>query len=230
MTICREWSVVKRGPQTSYAKPLLCRSWSCEFCRPMRKLQLMARAGSGLPERFITLTVNPRIGSSPEERLRLLAHAWRNVIKRLRRWRPQKEFEYLAIAEATDAGEPHLHILLRGGYIPQKLLSEFMRDFIESPIVDIRRIRDSRKAVAYVAKYVTKAPLQFGSAKRYWFSRGFEPPADALSHEGIAPDVRWNVERRHINDVLTEWANLGLVFRSHRGDTIIAWDPARGPP
>lgn len=90
---------------------------------------------------------------------------------------PQRAIEglpYFAFIERTKRGEPHLHILLRCPFIPQAWISQQMRDLAGSPIVWIEKIENTAKAIAYVSKYVTKAPAQFGNKKRYWQSRNWK--------------------------------------------------------
>ncbi len=202
---------------------MICRSWNCAHCQPIRRRQLMAQAASGAPTRFITLTVNPQTYSSPEERLRALAWAWRNAVKRIRREHPGKDIEYLAIVEATERGEPHLHILYRGPFLPQWQLSKWMADYINAPIVDIRRVDSINAAVKYVAKYITKKPEQFGTAKRYWKSTGYElsekptlpiPPADT---------GKWLVYRDGLLLLVREWMSRGLVARRDGEDRWFAF-------
>lgn len=185
----------------------------------------MAAAASGLPNRFLTLTVNPSIGSDPEERLRLLAHGWRVCVQRLRRLYGVNEINYFAVVEETKQGEPHLHILLRSPFLPQRLISTIMADLIGAPIVDIRAIKGMREVVRYVAKYITKAPKQFGHAKRYWSSRNYEvkdPPADDASDP---PVKTWLLDKRPMRDILYEWMHEGYVARQERQDVIVAWLP-----
>jgi len=163
----------------------------------------MAQAAQGEPTKFITLTINPRVGDSPEDRLSRLAWAWRCAVKRLRRLYGKHAVQYLCVAEATKAGEPHLHILARAPYIPQTVLSKIMTELVESPIVDIRSIKSRRQVVAYVAKYISKQPHQFGSSKRYWTSQEYAPndppPATAAdplmsSWSLFAGPLRWLLE------------------------------------
>lgn len=81
---------------------------------------------------------------------------------------------YMSFAEETKRGEPHLHILLRSPYIPQLWISQQMNEMIKSPIVWIEQIKNTKQAIGYVSKYVSKAPAQFGKSRRYWISRGYE--------------------------------------------------------
>lgn len=225
MTICREWSLVKNEAEIRRLRPLYCRSWSCDVCAPLRRRQLMAACAGGVPNRFITLTVNPRIGETPETRLRLLARAWRVTVQRLRRRYIGKTIDYFAIVEETKAGEPHLHILFRGPFVPQAYLSQCMGEIIDSPIVDIRAIKSQKHVINYVAKYITKAPAQFGTAKRYWCSRTYE--LDPLPK--VAKDdpyyVPWVIDQRPLIQIIEAWMRDGFVSRRESDDIIIGIRP-----
>jgi len=222
MSICREWTLVKDGALKKAAKPLLCRSWSCEHCRPLRRNQLMALAASGDATRFVTVTVNPRSYSSPEERCRKLAWAWRTFIMQLRRRYPKDTFEYLAVVEETKQGEPHLHILMRSRYVPHALISKAMRLLIDAPVVHIRKVTSQRNAIGYVAKYITKAPKQFGNAKRYWNSQHYELDRP-IPLSKVNPFLKtWQVDRRHILQIIDQWHHEGYACRADGSDTIVA--------
>jgi len=223
MSLCTQWSLVKHLPESRHARPLYCRSWRCDVCQPRRRSQLMAKCASGEPVRFLTLTVNPKVGESPYDRLRKLSGAWNVVVKRLRRLFPAKEVEYLAIVEATKAGEPHLHILLRAPFIPQGTLSEWMGELLDSPIVDIRKIRNMREVIRYVAKYVTKAPAQFGTAKRYWCSTGYSLGADTNEQTADFAGTRWSIDRRTLFEIISEWTWQGWATRHERGEQVVAF-------
>lgn len=155
----------------------------------------MAVAASGDPTRFLTLTVNPAVYDSPDERLRKLSWAWRTVVKRLRRKYGRDSVEYFCVVEATKKGEPHLHILLRGRYLPQKELSTAMAQLIQSPIVYIERVKSQKQVVNYVAKYVSKKPAQFGTSKRYWQSVGYQSKIEYSEVEIPADFTKWEVFR-----------------------------------
>lgn len=222
MTLCREWTLVNLQPEIRHARPLRCRSWNCDLCRPDRKAQLIAMAAAGSPTRFLTLTVNPKTGNDPADRLRLLSNAWRIIVKRIRREKGPQACEYLAVVEETKNGEPHLHILLRSPYISQQWLSKAMGELIDSPIVDIRRIRSQREVIAYVAKYISKAPAQFGGAKRYWHSKVWEAPADS-NHEVYEPvGAGWKVQRDPLHSILAIWISEGWSPKRDGPDAVVA--------
>jgi len=180
LSLCGATALVKDSEADVFVKPLRCRSWLCDFCCQRRRKQLMAEIANGQPDKFITLTLNPAIGGTPETRRLALGVALGTLVKRIRRAWPKAEFEYMAVCEETKAGEPHLHVACRAPFIPQGWLSDAMREIANSPIVDIRRITSVQNAVRYLAKYITKQPAQFGTTKRYWKSRGYALPDDAF--------------------------------------------------
>lgn len=179
MAYCNSSTLVKRTGNAVTAHPLRCRCWSCAFCQPWRRAQLVRWAKDGKPTTFITLTSNPHWGPNPVYRARRLIEAWRLIVKQLRRIKRYKNLQYLIVMEATAKGEPHLHILARALYIDQRWLSNRMKELARAPIVDIRRIRGAKEAARYVAKYVGKAPHQFNHCKRYWNSRDWSHPTRA---------------------------------------------------
>jgi len=222
LTICREWLLHRQAGPNREAKLLRCRSWNCTMCAPDRKRQLMAQCAGGDPNRFLTLTINPRTGNSPEHRLQLLAWAWRTAVKRIRREKGHDSLEYFAIVEETKAGEPHLHILLRSPFISQSYLSNVMTELIDSPIVDIRSIKGTRQIVNYVAKYVSKKPAQFGTSKRYWKSSKYdleEPFEPQPRPEGFSS---WQVWREGTHALLLQWLYDGYAYRSDGQDRFLA--------
>lgn len=195
MTVCGGWSLEKHDGSGIRAITLFCRSWSCPDCLPYRVRGLKRAAADGNPTTFITLTVNPAHGQSPEARARELSDAWRIVVKRARRKFRKCPLEYLAVFEETKKGEPHLHILARAPYIPQRWLSDQMAELIEAPVVDIRAVHSKRHVAVYVAKYVGKGPKAFGSLKRYWQTPRYVPSKKKKSIEDEFHPNGWNVVR-----------------------------------
>lgn len=192
----------------------------------------MALAASGQPTRFLTLTINPIEGRNPAHRLRLLSHAWRVIVQRLRRRYPRSNIDYLAIVEETKLHEPHLHILLRSPYIAQSLLSDWMGEIVNSPIVDIRLIRNQREVVRYVAKYITKAPAQFGTAKRYWSSRTYEIDKTHKPERNKDRLYPWLIARVPMSAIVQEWLDRGYRVYRESDDQLMAMagrDPPRQP-
>lgn len=191
--LCSEISLVKRCPKQPEATILRCRSWSCEHCVEYRRRQLKRLARAGKPTSFITLTVNPATMDNPDERARALVHAWRLIVKRAKRQFKLTSLPYLTVIEATKNGEPHLHILARLRWLPQKWLSEQCAELLQAPIVWIERINAEAKIAAYVAKYIGKAPHKFGGTKRYWRSFDFIYDRQAWEAARDAHRGQWSV-------------------------------------
>lgn len=82
---------------------------------------------------------------------------------------------YFAVVERHKSGRPHLHILLRCEYIPQRWLSAEMARRQQSPVCDIRKVGNGKIAAAYVAKYIGKAPAKFGNSRAYWYTKNWAP-------------------------------------------------------
>lgn len=134
---------------------------------------MVREAREGKPQRFITLTVNPSWFTSPEERAEKLVHAWRTIRRRFLDAKPGRECEFLAVFELTKLGEPHLHIIQRGSYMPQRWLSDQMTELMGAPIVDIRSVKGKTEVAKYVTKYISKRNIRIGTLKRYWRSKGY---------------------------------------------------------
>lgn len=168
--LCKEWSLVKSYCHGVEIKPLLCKCWHCENCAPMRERDLRDLAKLGGATTFITLTVNPAMFSSPDERARELVNAWRNVRRAMKKRWKMRSVPFLAVFEKTKKGEPHLHILTRLQFVAQEWLSAQMQRLIGAPIVDIRRVRSQQKAAYYISKYCSKDATLWKGCKRYWRS------------------------------------------------------------
>ena len=209
--MCSESVLVNLGCGKARAVTLRCRSWSCPLCYDWRRKQLIAEAVSGRPNILVTLTVNPAWGFSPVYRARALSRAWAAIARRAKRKYGYKCIPYFAVFEATKAGEPHLHILVRVKWIDQRWLSRQMAKLMAAPIVDVRPIRNPRQAAGYVAKYIGKNPHRFETCKRYWSTRDW----DLSDWEEPEREAGWsNIwEAREVDfRFLTEmWENLGMV-------------------
>lgn len=225
-------TIVKQFGGKLKVMKLSCRSWSCEDCAKGRKRKLIGEVREGIPERFITLTVNPAWFDSPEDRARRLVAAWRLIRRRfLKRW-PNLTCEFMAIFEKTQLGEPHLHIVQKGGYIPQRWLSQQMEQIMGAPVVDIRYVKNKGKIAWYVSKYVGKEPHQFGTLKRYWRSLKYlaitRKEKRRLANSGATfyiLDVHWKAYMRW---AMSKFSSHALV--PGRGGFELEWPDDKVPP
>ncbi len=225
--LCSQSSMVNHGPDGCRAVTLRCRAWTCPLCRDGRKKQLIALALSGKPNKFITLTVNPAWGSSPYERARALADAWRTIVRLAKTKYSLKSLPYLCVFEACESGEPHLHILARVKWISHSWLREQMLRLIDAPIVEIAEVKNKKKLAYYISKYIGKDPQRFASCKRYWCTRDWqltkydpEPPTGRWDH-------RWHLVRTPLAALAEEWRDHGHDVQQSRYRLLVSWC---GPP
>jgi hypothetical protein len=206
---CQSTTLVKYEQDARQATALRCRSWNCPDCVDTRRRQLMADVMKGAPTVFLTLTIKHVEGETADGACKRLVDAWRRARRSWCKRQSIKKLPFFAVVEATKAGWPHLHVMLRNTWIDQKWLSAFMLDAIASPIVDIRKIDNAGRAAGYVAKYTGKAAHKFGTAKRYWCSQDYkvradkEKPEQKKQHTGVE---RWP---ESLAKVVHGWHQLG---------------------
>lgn len=155
-----------------------CKGWDCQYCGPKRLKRLAKEAYLGNPNKFLTLTARKTDGGCPHEAAAKLVEAWKRMREEIQRKRGIGAIPFIAVFEKTKEGWPHLHILFRGPYIAQKWISQYMQRRTDSPICWIVKIKSRKKAAAYVAKYISKAPDQFKGRKRYWRNQPYIPPLE----------------------------------------------------
>lgn len=122
-----------------------------------------------------------------------------------------RRLHYMAFVEATKSGAPHLHILLRAPYIPQRWISQVMQREIGSPIVWIERITKTKQAIAYVAKYVTKAPARYGQSRRYWVSRDWELNKQDYRVDALFDRRYSRVVKQRYSELAAQIISQGLI-------------------
>lgn len=136
------------------AVPTLCCTWVCPRCGPVRVRQARAKARAGNPQRMITLTTRPRDGLSTEQSVKWFRHKFSLLVARIRRnFGP---FEYFQATELHKSGWPHMHILTRGCYIPQRMLKAWWISLTGSFKVYIQKVKRTWKAVQEATKYCLK--------------------------------------------------------------------------
>jgi len=213
MTVCGGWSMVAQENGIRRHITLWCRSWSCTDCAPKRRRSLIRLAKSGQPTKFLTLTIKDR-DATPADQALLLSNAFRNLIKRWRRHKPNSQIEFCAVFEPhPSSGRPHLHVIMRAPYTRQEWISRQMADLLDSPIVDIRAITDRRKVAYYIAKYVTKSNIRFGTAKRYWTSKLYDLTKKTRKAAEDFPWPKWQVVKEPLWSLAEQMGNLGFAVR-----------------
>lgn len=215
MAYCGERSLVKQEGDFGVAVTLKCRSWHCPNCQDTRKKQVTCEAIAGRPSLFLTLT-SRRVGTkTPNDAAKELTSAWRILRKRLMRKYRVKRMPFFAVIEATKAGWPHLHILLRFPYLDIFYIRDFMRSVINSPHQWIEKISIRSRVAQYCAKYCSKAVHKFGTAKRYWQTPDYdlrEPFVEPLQFQDQQP---WEIRAVTLTTLKQCWELAGYyVFQT----------------
>lgn len=206
---CGDTTLVKWGPSDRTATALRCRSWLCPDCAPTRKRQLTKDVLRGVPNTFLTLTIRRVPEESAADAAARLIEAWRRTRRAWMQMHKVKRLPFFAIVEATKNGWPHLHVMLRSVWIDQRWLSEQMRERINSPVVDIRRIDNIGRAAVYVSKYASKASHRFGTCKRYWRSLDYIVRVEDDPEPERKKRTGFEREPRSITHVVSQWQQLG---------------------
>ena len=183
----------------------------------MRAAQLVAKARAGQPNLFITLTCNPARHASPLAAAKHMKKQLARFVSRIRETKGNENFEYLAVAEAHKSGWPHFHMVARGSFIDQAWLKRIWCELTGAYQVKIRRVDDPKKAARYIAKYMAKAPHQFGNLKRYWCSQKWDRPTEPFASKRHVFMNRWRREQGDWTDVIRRYAALyyKLVYSEH---------------
>jgi hypothetical protein len=188
---------------------LRCKRWSCELCNPYNHRRIKRAAREGAPSTFLTLTVNPARYATYDEAARDLKTAWVNLRRRMQKSFAMDRPPFIAIFEGTKRGWPHLHILMRCRYIPQRWFSQQMADLIGAPICDVRFIDNVGRVAAYVAKYISKAPSGFAHCKRWWRSKDYQQ-----DKEECAPFKRFSPHVHTFEGTISQW-----LWKSYGGSS-----------
>jgi len=219
MALCSELSLVNQGDGEGHATVLRCKRWSCDLCNPWNHRRVKRLAREGQPNVFLTLTVNTKKFESPDLAARALKRAWVNLRRAMERDYGVKQPPFIAIFEATKNGWPHLHILMRCRFIPQRWYSTTMERLLGSPIVDVRFITETGRIAAYVAKYVSKAPEGFEACKRWWRSHDYEVAKEEF--EGFARFGPFTSEvKRTIEELAKTKARQGWIIEEESAEYV----------
>lgn len=232
MPYCGDNVAVKMEGPARRAVTLKCNAWTCPDCLPKRQKQLMAEALGGSPWTFLTLTLRRRPGADALQAAKLICRAWRLLRYRIMRRFKLQRLPFFAVMEATKAGWPHLHIMLRAPFIPWQWLRVQWIALTGSERLKVEAIRTKKGSAAYVAKYCSEAPVKFGTCKRYWQSQDYDLRDDPPAKPRAAPGEGWERHPYGLAKFIRIWTELG--YRIERPDawSAIAWpiDQASLPP
>jgi hypothetical protein len=184
-----------------------CRRWGCRWCGQRKAFQLACKCEQAKPERFITLTIDPKHWLSPREAYDGTRRKLSDFAKEVRKLRG--EFEYLRVLEVTKKGWPHYHFLAKCPYIPQTTLSKIWASLTGAVIVDVRRVEHQRNVFRYVLKYLCKQTYVPWTSRRVSWSRNFFPKPEAKE-----PRQNPFINRRRVIQHPSEWASKKYFKRT----------------
>lgn len=171
---CGRFSAFKVSSQGTRLVDLPCRCWSCTDCQRLLRALIRKRIMSGQPNTFLTLTVNPKLHSSREEREDVMKRGLNKLAQRARIEWPKVRFEYFAVVELTKRGEVHFHVMCQAPFIPKQWLVTQWEKLTGAIIVDVKRISSKAGATRYVTKYTSKNPERLANHRRFVVSQGYE--------------------------------------------------------
>lgn len=195
-----------------------------------RDLSERCKASGGV--RFLTLTLAPRDESLTESLRRLL-----DCFKRFRSHPKIAPLiaggaRCIEVTRGMDGGHwhPHLHCLIAGKYLPQKLASSVWKEItVDSFIVDVRACHDRGEAARYIASYVAKP-----TRMRTWLDVQLREYADAIA--GIRMVQCWGTwhaapidadDKPEPPEETAHVCNLNALHRIARDGSIVARDVMR---
>lgn len=159
------------------AMPAFCHRWDCDYCSAVRVRRARAIAAAGKPERMIVLTSRPDPSLDLISSIRWFRERWKRLLERLRRNFPRTE--YMAFVELHKSQWPHMHILTKGCYIPQRLLQAWWKELTGAHRVRIEKIHKGWSGIQEATKYYLKTARQVHEAAPrlpvYTTSRGWLP-------------------------------------------------------
>lgn len=135
------------------------------------------------------------------------------------------ELEYLAVCEPHESGWPHLHLLVRAGWIGWLWLKTQMQELCDGEHVHIQRIENSASRAAYCAKYCTKCVTKIGTAKRYWQSRKYSLRPNPYRARKDAMKGRWERVMTHLLNLRVYWELDGWTCEYHPDGVLEAFKP-----
>jgi len=206
LTFCNTASIVKTGWEHRQASVLKCRAWTCELCAPTRRKGVICEVAAGHPDRLLTLTMKPSELRTPAEQAAYMSERFRRLIKLMRDRYPNTVWAYFCVFEAHKSGWPHLHVAMRGRFVPWAWLRDQWCDLTGSTGVDIRMIPDAKRAGSYIAKYLGKDLHKFGTCKRYWCSKAWRIDPKWVKSSDPRFFRSGRVEYRSTQDLATDWS------------------------
>lgn len=157
--------------------PLPCKQWSCRFCAQKKVSHLARRCSAALPNRLLTLTIDPARWDDPRHSFDGTRRQVPELLRLLRR--RFGDIEYLRVTELTKRGWPHYHLLVRSGFLPHSVVRDLWAELTGATIVDLRKVDNRFQTYMYLVKYLSKMHNLGWTNRHVSYSRNFfqdDPP------------------------------------------------------
>lgn len=155
--------------ETGEVHPFRCGSWKCATCGPKKEQKLYAALVDVVQRwgyvRMWTVTLKRREEETPTEHRKRLARCWHSFVGRMRGRRGRGGFapavQYVRITELHPGGGwqngfRHYHILV-SQYIDARVFIAMWKTVTSGEgSAHVKGVRNVKKAVSYVCKYVSK--------------------------------------------------------------------------
>lgn len=215
--LCTHEVSVNAQPAAGEAAAIRCKRWSCPVCAEVNRRRVILLAKEARPRALLTLTVSSRAYPEPAAAAEALKRGLRLLRLRLSRHEKLVNFQFLAVFEKHKSGWPHLHLVIKGKYIPWSKLLEWWKEITGSTGIYIQYIRSTGQAAAYCAKYIGKDLAQFPNCKRWWRSHGFsEAPSPDYAED--RPRGDWQRVTYGYYALIDALERAGYIIETHRGE------------
>lgn len=192
---------------------ITCKRWGCPACARVKIWDLAWWVKLAVPNKLLTLTVDPAHDDNPELAWMRTAPLVPELIRALR-----KRFgtiEYLRVCEKTTKGWPHYHLMVRATYLPQPVIKHLWENLSGAKIVDIREVKQFFNSFQYLVKYLTKLRRIDWTDRHVTYSRRFFPTSISRT---TAPS-EWHVLQR-VNE-----RPLKFLSECYNGNELIQTSP-----
>ncbi len=210
---CGDASLVNHGESKIRVMILRCRCWSCDMCLPLRRGGLIRDVVDGEPTKFLTLSTRWTAGGDPVTEAQRQTLWLAALFRRMRKAWPSKDFAYYVVREGTKRDWPHLHIAMRNIYVSSGWISRTWQEITGSDNIKIKRIYGSKGAAKYLAKYIGKNPMRFGTTKRYWSSKNWLDPRPERKPRDDDWNTKWWIVHVRWMELAELYALRGWDFR-----------------
>ncbi|MBA7539229.1 hypothetical protein ES705_31508 [subsurface metagenome] len=233
---CGHGCIVGSNPDRSriVIAPMTCKSWDCAPCGARKRQQWIHKFQNADPEREITLTIPKGKWPDPQDAAWHMKKAWTELVRHIRR--TFGSFEYGLVWELTKAGTPHMHILSRGKYIPQKWLRLQWIALGMGSIVHITTVKNKGKHAAHLCKYLAKSTGQTAAAlapmRIIQVSKNFLKPEPEPASPGQYADFEWvfsPLDAAHIVEPFLQSARYLDIEHRRDGTLEVFLDPDPPP-